>query len=1267
MNKFLLKILLIFTPFLLTAQVNVPVEINWSTLQTQSTIKDLEVSYYSFDYATNTPQFGALPLYFTTIELPDELFECDLSFNVISADTVGADVLAKMTDSELLSEKIQFDVEYVENKANVYVLPMKVENNSLIRFKEFQVLIDFVPSLPKPKPSSPRNYKYTDNSVLSTGEWFKMGIVESGIHKITYSDLVSQGVDPSQLDPKKIGVFGNYKGMLPEENSIQVADDLQENSIVIVGGEDGTFNEQDYILFYANSALSWRYNMFTGHYDHFNNLFADTVFYFLTTNSGSGKQVPLINSVDDTPTDVIRSFLDKQVHDNDLENLIYSGKEWYGELLNGDTLERSFSFNFPNADSSANSYIKFDIAARAFENTNFIVSINDEIIIDTTQINKVNSNSNSYANDANRTATFDATNDILNVKVKFLTPDQNYLAWINYIELNVERELIFQGGQMRFAQPKGTPAGRVSRYEIEGVDTESTVWDITDPHNPLQVKHQLNGSKLSFTLPEEDIRDFILFDQSSFLKPTNFQKVANQDLHAITSLNYLIIAPDIFRDQAVRLAEIHQKQSGLKAVVVSPENIYNEFSSGSQDISAIRNFVRMLWKKGAFGSEPGYLLLFGDASFDYKYRIHDNTNIVPTYQSEESLRHTGSFVTDDYFGLLDDHEGSNSTGDLDIGIGRFPVSTHEQAVIAVDKVEHYMAKNKSVMRDWRNQYCFVADYGDKNLHLQQAEYLTQIADSIHPGININKVFADAFPMIDVPGGKNIPKANELIQKQVENGSLIVNYTGHGGLIGWSKAVILNLPTIHGFTNLDNMPLFITATCEFSRFDDPEFTSAGEYVYLNENGGGIALLTTTRLAYAHANIVVNMRIYEKMKQDEQGNWPRLGDLVRASKIPSSKNYLNFVLLGDPALRLSYPQYNVATTSINNKSTSEVADTVHALSLVTINGEIVDFQNNFMEDFNGFVYPKVFDKPTKYTTLGQLTSYVEEFELMDKLLYEGKVSVKNGKFSFSFMVPKDIAFNYDFGKISYYALDTVNYTDAWGAYKNLYIGGYNEMAEIDDVGPEIRLFINDYSFTSGNQVASNSTLLAEISDESGVNFTGNSLGRDLVMILDNNQSNSMIMNDYFKIDVDSYQSGKLVYGFQDLSDGWHTLSLKGWDLQNNSTTELIDFYVDDAAEIYLSQVVNYPNPFSDYTTFGFVTNKSGSAFQVEIKIYDINGRYVGYIEQEVSSNGSGVSPIRWNGNDANGSPLPSGVYSYNIIVTDYYGNTTIQRQKMIKISE
>ncbi|MEJ2595030.1 MAG: type IX secretion system sortase PorU, partial [bacterium] len=572
------------------------------------------------------------------------------------------------------------------------------------------------------------------------------------------------------------------------------------------------------------------------------------------------------------------------------------------------------------------------------------------------------------------------------------------------------------------------------------------------------------------------------------------------------------------------------------------------------------------------------------------------------------------------------------------------------------------------MRDWRNTFCFVADDSDKNLHLNQANLLIGIADTLHPGIHINKLFSDAFTRVDVPGGKSFPEMNRKIEQQAKNGALIINYTGHGGLIGWAAEVILDVPTIRGLDNYDNLPLFITATCEFSRFDDPEFTSAGEYVFLNNHGGGIGLLTTTRLAYAHANIVVNLRIYQHMVKDELGRMPRLGDLVRVSKIPSSHNYLNFVLLGDPALRLAYPKYDVITTQINDRSAQDNHDTIQALSVVTISGEIVDYKQEPVTTFNGYIYPKVYDKPTVYTTLGtDSESYPVDFELSDKVLYDGKVSVKDGEFTFSFMVPRDISFKYDFGKIMYYALDTLNFVDAWGSYQELLIGGIDESAEQDDQGPDINLYLDNRSFISGEKTSGRPLLIADISDEHGVSFTGNSLGRDITMHLDDDLVNSMVLNEYFDYHLNSYQSGTLEYQMETITQGWHTLELKAWDLQNNSTTEQIDFYIDDKAEILLSGVVNYPNPFTNQTRFGFVHNKRGVTLSIEIRIYDLNGRYIGQINEKFPAYTDGIMPIFWNGRDANGNEVPAGIYSYNITVSDDYGNKTTQHQKMIKMSD
>ena len=1270
MKRFLLYTYLLFAPLWMLGQTVVPVTIRWSDVETIQSFTGQDINYYSFEGSTNIMKYGALPVFAAEVDLPADLFHCQVEVRILDADTLSVDESLRLTDADLMTDSAAFDIEYHGRKAMIYVLPLiklKYEGNErIIRLKRFNLLVDFVPAEPE-RSGVLSPVDYAETSVLNTGTWFRMGIVNAGVHKLTYNDLVEMGIDPSQVDPEKIGIFGNYNGMLPEANNKYAPDDLLENSIIVTGEPDGRFDKEDYILFYANAALTWKYNIFTGRFDHYTNIYADTVYYFFTPDMGTDKRIAVEENASSDPTVTVHSFYDYKVHEKELENLMYSGKEWYGESFAGDTTERTFIFNFPDIVKNRPVYLHIEMAARTFIDSYFEVFANDKRVLDSVKLNRVSPNSANYALAQTRKTTFLTDSSQIRIKVKYYSEDPTSIAWLNFIALNAERDLIFSGGQMSFRDPHISAAGNITRFEISGNIQNAGVWDISDNHNPKEVQYEISNNILQFTQHTDSLKEFIIFDGSEFYSPVEYLPVPNQDLHSISQLNLMIISPEVFLPQAERLAAIHHTQDGLQPLVVTPQQIYNEFSSGTQDISAIRNFMRMLRTKGAFGSQPGYLLLFGDASFDYKYRIPENTNFVPTFESKNSLRETQSFVTDDYFGLLDENEGAEASGNLDIGIGRFPVTTPEQAKALVDKVEHYMSKNLSVMRDWRTKLCFVADDGDKNLHLKQAKNLVSIADTLHAGININKIFSDAFPKITVPGGKRFPEVNQRINKQVESGSLIINYTGHGGLIGWSDELILDVPTIRAYNNFNNMPLFITATCEFSRFDDPEFVSAGEYVILNEHGGGIGLLTTTRLAYAHANIQVNMRVYKNLLTREDGQRPRLGDIVRMSKIPSNKNFLNFVLLGDPALRLAYPEYDIKTTSLTNKSTGVSADTVRALSLITVNGEVVDGDGNKLENFNGYVYPKVFDKPSVYTTLGNGDSYPADFTLSDKILYDGKSTVVNGEFQFTFLVPRDISYNYGFGKISYYAVDTANFTDAWGAYDRLLIGGYDESAGNDDDGPAINLYLNNKSFESGDIVSSRPLLLAELQDDQGINFTGHSLGRDMTLVIDDDFANTMVMNDYFKLDVNTYKSGKLLYQFNGLAKGWHTLKLKAWDLENNPSEKTIDFFADESADILLTNVINYPNPFTNETRFGFTNNKSGEILEVQINIFDINGRLIRSLENKVNTESNYRSSISWDGRDYNGSPIPAGFYSYLITVTDRFGNKTTQHQKLIKIND
>ncbi len=1268
MRKTLLIILaLLVVKTGLLAQKTVRADLGYDVIKQET--RTQVVNYITFEGAVNLSEFGALPLYYCEIDLPNEYFECEIEISPIITDTILFTNYSAITDIDLIKPKYQNKVIYRDGKAHIYILPIIIDPERLeyIQTSKFDVFIDFVPYNSHGLVKA-MDINYADESVLSSGSWTKMGILSTGIHRLTYDDIEMMGYNPMQIDVNKIGVFGNYSGVLPESNSKARLDDLQENSIFISGLEDDSFDPGDYILFYAQAATTWKYNVFTGKFNHSNNIYSDTTYYFFTPDKGTAKSIEITDGALLEPNKFATSFTDYIAHDMDYENLMSTGKEWYGERFMGDTIEREFEFTFPNKKHNEPVHLNMDIVGRALVHSYYNVYVNDTKIVDSTRIRLISLNLGIYARKSNTSESFIDNNDDLKVRIEYLSNDPNAIAWLDFIEINTQRELIFTGSQMNFCNPGVTGIGNIAKYEIRDANENCIVWDITDIHNPLQISTEIIDGTMEFVVPTDTLRQFSVFNGENYHSIVSHEGVENQNLHGISNVNFVIVRPDQFTDEAERLANLHRTHDGLTTICVSPQELYNEFSSGSQDISAIRDFMRMLYKKGAFGGERAYLLLFGDASFDYKHRIHGNTNIVPTYESQESLRETGSFVTDDYFGLLGDYEGANAAGDLDIGIGRFPITTNEQATSIVNKIENYQSDKNVVLGDWRTNICFVADDRDNNLHLKQAEGLVEIADTLINGISINKIFLDAFKKVAIPGGFRYPDVNDKINQQMDEGALIVNYTGHGGLIGWSDELVLDVPMINAFKNFDHLPLIITATCEFSRFDDPEFTSAGEYVFLNEEGGAIALLTTTRLAYAHANYIVNRRIYANLLScDDDGSVPRLGDLVRLSKIPSNENYLNFALLGDPALTLAYPKNNIVNTSVSNE-TSRSSDTIGALSVVKVTGEIQYGNNRSSDSFNGFIYPKVYDKASKYTTLANDgNSYPQDFTLYDKEIFSGKAGVKDGKFEFEFRVPKDISYRYGNGKIMYYAIDTVTSVDAWGAYDDFKIGGIDDNAEVDNTGPEIDLYLNNNRFQSGDVVTSNPVMLSYISDESGVNSTGIGIGRDIILLIDDDYSNPVILNENFEMDIDSYQSGKVTHPLNNLSPGYHTLTIKAWDVYNNSSEKRIEFVVNDAANLQLWEVFNYPNPFYDHTTFTFSHNKMGANIVTNIKIYDLNGTFITeLIDDSLTGLSSGES-VTWDGRGPNNELIREGIYIYVVEVKDNFGNVTVQQQKLFRINK
>lgn len=1091
---------------------------------------------------------------------------------------------------------------------------------------------------------------YADQSVLEFGDWYKFKVDKTGIYKVTYQDLVGIGLDPTTIDPRKLRLYGNPAGMLAESNFDAGMDDLSEMAIYVQGEEDGHFDTDDYILFYGQSSTVWSFNPFRAKFEHTNHLYDDYTYYFLTvTPSGdNGRRLSTVTSTSATPTDTVVSYNDFACYDPDLTNLIKSGKEWYGKKYSPIDNSETVSFDFPDIDTSALVYMRLNVAAKSTTSSTFTVNYGNTAVI-TASVSGISPTSTTvYARKTITAEYFQVTGPALDFKIIYDPPTTTSLGWLNYLEINVTRHLLFPGGQVSFRDINSMGRDKIAEFIMSSANEQVTVWEVSNPLDVRAVAAELTGTQLRFRMATDTLRHFIAFDKTSFYSPVFVEKVINQNLHGIEPIDMVIVSHPLFLDQAFHLADLHNEKDGLTVAVVTPQQIYNEFSSGSQDIAAIRNFMRMLYKRADSANRPRYLLLVGDGTYDPKDRVTSNTNFIPTFQSRESLLLTSSFVSDDFFGLFDPDEGNDGMGGLDIGIGRLPVTSEAEAEIFVGKIEHYLSTSQNVLGNWRNNICYVADDEDNNLHFKQAEELSEYIRANNKTINIDKIYFDAFKQISTPAGQRYPDAKKALNKRVEDGVLILNYTGHGGEEGWSDEKVLEMTDINSWTNFDRLPLFVTATCEFSRFDDPGRTSAGEQVFLNPNGGGIALITTTRLAFAQSNFLMNKRFYEHVFEKSNGQYWRIGDLIRLSKNPPNDNIRNIVLLGDPALQLAYPRYSVITTSFNNSPADGAPDTVRALSTVAVRGAVVDDQGNIDMAFGGTLFPLVYDKPGVVNTLGNdPKSFPAPFYVQKNILYKGQVSIINGEFSFSFMLPKDISYSYGNGKISYYARNAG--MDASGYYDNFIIGDIDQEVVPDMESPVIRLFMNDTNFRSGDVINENPLLLAYLTDDCGINANGIGIGHEIIGYLDGHSDEAITLNDYFEPGLDTYQSGIVRYYFHDLAEGPHTLTVKAWDLQNNSSTVTIDFMVSLTIDVAISHVMNYPNPVTSGTSFQFDHNQFNAQLQVEIRIFDMLGNLMTTIgPQMIISEGYHAEPIYWDGTGNNGSPFSRGIYIYQVIV-------------------
>lgn len=1246
-------------------------EIEWDAPQT---IRYNEQDYL-FPKIKHQEFSGSKLIFISKVDLPDS-YNYKVKVKKITYSPITQEDLTYLkATSYVFSDSIQVDVaissDRGDKKLAIYCFPYAKVNGVLSRIQAVEVSYTQTA-----QTASILAKDFVSNSVLSdnASSWYKIAIPSDGIYKIDKALLVGLGINVSNLNPKHINIYGNASGRLPEKNSEYRADDLVKNAILVIGEADNVFNDEDYILFHAfgPSKLIPVNSTFTLD----KNPYSNSAFYFIRiSESESPLRIQDLASSDQTVSHFVTDYNYYDIHEVDNLNLVNAGQRFYGELFDSE-LTQNFSFSIPNISDE----LQFKVAMATSKGGTVAKYYHNSTLLKSSLF------SSSLGDYFRNLDVFTLPNPPSNVNltIEINRPNASVLTYLDKIEINTRRNLSFFGSEMYFRDTRSVGLGNRAQYTISNFPSNGFVWEISNRTQPaLIIPNSFSNGNFVFTLNSDSLRQFIASSNSGFKSPILMGAVSSQNLHGLEAAEVLIVSNPAFISQANRLADLH-RATGKSVHVVDVNQIYNEFSSGAQDPVAIRMFAKMFYDRanGVDSLMPKSLLLFGDGTFDPR-SIVSNTNYLLTYQFENSESHIDGLVSDDFFALLDDDEAISPYDDLDIGVGRLLISSLAQAKEQVDKIETYLKNGMSGTQvadccggtvndegsfgDWRLNYVQIADDEENGYFVKiDAEPQSLNVKQNNPMMNADKIYSDAYVQQSVAGGQRYPEVVKAIDDRFQRGALMINYTGHGGEAGAAEERIITIPQILAYTNSPRLPLFVSATCEFTKYDDPFRVSAGEWMSINPIGGAIALMTTTRSVYFSTNTLVSLRLYDNVFARDAYMEPlTFGEIIRRTKnqaVTGSDNKRSFTLIGDPALQIALPRYKIVTDSINGLNPALAVDTIEALSKMTVKGHVEDQFGNIQSNFNGFLVPTVFDKPKKTKTLGQDSgSPVIEFDQQRNAMYKGKASIQNGYFSFDFVVPKDINYAYGNGKISYYGHNKV--IDGGGSDTRLIVGGVNPLGINDTEGPTVELFLNDDSFVNGGLTDESPKLIANVFDENGINTVGNGIGHDIVAILDGKTDQPIILNDYYTSDLDTYKSGKLEYDFSGLAVGKHVLEFKIWDVNNNSSTVRVEFEVAEKQEISLSHVLNYPNPFTTVTDFYFEHNQVCESLETQIQIFTISGKLVKTINTPVKTRGFRTEAIPWDGRDDYGDKIARGVYIYRLTVETPDGEKASHLEKLV----
>lgn len=1272
MKKYSLIIALLFCLFSF-AQEKRYVSIEW-----------VDNSYYNFNeaYKYKVPFFKSenfsyndvsrLICFSEKFKVVNNVDDNSLIVSNISYENISVEALGELDKNDIKSD-INAKISNAQARDEYYAvfsfLPIIKQNGVYKRVKSLEYTYRYSPTT----GISSKNIMALSSSVLKTGEWKRFYVQKSGVYKITKSFLSSLGFNVN-VDPRTIKIYGNGGRMIPLINSVSYPFDIAENAIQFIGEEDGSFHDSDYILFYAEGVDNWNDDSQT----HIN-LYGDRSYYYITSSAGNGKRIQNLNEPVQSPNNVYTSFDDYQFHEIDRINIARLGRTWYGEQFNFEN-QQTFQFNFPNMQTANPVNVKVRAAGSAAATTNMDVVVNGQSI-GAISFAATNPQGPVYASAGILNNSYTSNSQNISVLLKYNNngvPSSN--AFLDYIAITAKSELKGFGRQFRFKVNEVASQVGVCEYQISNAANIGQVWDITDIYN-VTSKQNSGLSTISVKATMGQIKNYIVVDNNDFYSPEKESdpSVSNQDLKGtifydsqgqLKDVDYVIVSPAYLSGQAERLANFHRNYSSLNVKVVTLEMLYKEFSSGKPDIGAIRNFVKYIYDNDSFvpGDRIKYVCLFGDASFDFKDRIQNNTNVVPIFHSLESFSLVSSFVSDDYFGLMGSNEGDMiSGGGLDIAVGRILASNVEQAEQMVTKIIDYHDL-KSYGR-WRNNIVFISDDIDKSSDSSLQQNMDDLGDEIvsqKKFINLKKIHMDAYVQETTSGGQKYPKAREEMFNAFGQGALVFNYLGHGGEDGLSGERIFEIPDAKTLANKYKYPLFITVTCEFTRFDNPLRPTAGELVYQNPTGGSIAMVTTTRQIGQGTGETFNTNFGARLFSYGSNVYPSIAEAVRLTKVASSNSGNNVIsFIGDPALMLAIPKLKVRLTKINDVPIASSTDNLQALSYVKLSGEVTDELDNVLTSYNGDVAVQIFDKDVNRSTLvndgiGSPMNFVTQGET----IFRGNASVINGLFEFGFVVPRDIKINVGNGKASFYAKHNTLLQNQTGWDTTIKVGGINTNAEVDVTGPRVRIYMNDETFVSGGITDQSPLFLAFLEDEHGIN-TASGIGHDIIAYLDGDETKPYVLNDYYETELNDYTKGKLKYPFRNLAPGLHTLTFKAWDVYNNLITAELQFIVVGNETLTITNVLNYPNPFVNHTEFWFTHNKPSEPLEVQVQVMTVTGKIVWSKNQLITTEGFTSRDITWDGRDDFGDKIGKGVYVYKLTVKSTLTNKKTEKFEKLVI--